>query len=176
MPMHNALSADRSKELRNRHPLYRRLSGESVWLFLEELGLTEAQCEAFMEAFFQQMEATLAVMDILDRCPEYIGIIEGDPLEGCECAPQTGCRAGWPETGADHSLPPYAIGCPLRVRLAPVGERHGALQAQELPGDGQDAAPGRSRNMLCPALAAAPHERLACYLSLVAGSPADEKN
>lgn len=169
------LSSLRHKELRNRHPLYRRLSGEGVWLFLEELGLTEAQCEAFMEVFFQQMEAILGVMDRLETSQEYIGIIDGTPLDGCTCPCRPGGRAAWPETTPGFPLPPYAIGCPLRVRLEPAHTAPLFRQPHEADLGGKHAAEQPSF-ILCPALASAPLERLPRYLASGDGTAADEKN
>lgn len=175
MNAQTALSSQRHKELRNRHPLYRRLSGESVWLFLEELGLSETQCEAFMEVFFRQMEAVLGVMDRLETSQEYIGIIDGTPLDGCSCPCRPGARAAWPETTPGLPLPPYAIGCPLRLRLEPAHTAPLLRQPHEADSGGKPVS-AQSSAILCPALAAAPLERLPHYLASGVGTAADEKN
>lgn len=169
-----ALSPSRSKELRNRHPLYRRLSGESVWLFLEELGLDETQCEAFMDAFFRQMEAVLLDMDKLERQPDLVGTVSGLPLPGCTCGGRHGCRLAWPTSGPGVPLPPYAVGCPLRVRV------HSREDAPALPDECVSAdAPWTSAaappEMLCPVLAASPRAALPRYLAQFAAGNGEEK-
>lgn len=176
MNKHTELSPPRSKELRNCHPLYRRLSGESVWVFLEELGLSEPQCEAFMDVFFRQMKSILSMMDVMENHPEYMGIIDGQPLDGCTCEHRAGCRVAWPRAVPGHPLPPYAIGCPLRVRVVSGDTAHLLPQEHGDVADGQASFAGQPGAMLCPVLAASPHEALSRYLALAPGFSADEKN
>lgn len=176
MPMTDqpALSSLRSKELRNRHPLYRRLSGESVWLFLEELGLDEAECEAFMDAFFRQMEAVLREMDKLERQPDLVGMVSGQPLPGCSCGGRHGCQAAWPESRPGVPLPPYGVGCPLRVRSV-SREDAPALPAERLSAAASLPFAAASPEILCPVLAASPRTALPQYLAQTAARHGDEK-
>ena len=110
-----SLSPQRHKALRNLHPLYKRLSGESVWVFLEELGLDEAQCERFMDAFFRQMDHILSCMQALEEQPQLSVRITGS-AETC-CARCAACTGHLLRADGDPAyialLPPFGIGCPL---------------------------------------------------------------
>ena len=174
----SALSPARSKDLRNRHPLYRRLSGESVWLFLEELGLDDAQCEAFMDAFFRQMAAVLSVMDRLENRSDLIGVVDGQPLSGCSCAGRQGCRLAWPPDRPGAPLPPYGVGCPLHVRVLPqdmAALPRAQTMSNALPPEGAPARSSPFADILCPELAASPHAALPHYLAQLAALGTDEK-
>ena len=114
-----SLSPQRHKALRNLHPLYKRLSGESVWGFLEDLGLDEARCELFMDAFFRQMDHILSCMEALKERPHLSGRITGNAEACCPCCAACTGRLLRPDldpTDID-SLPPFGIGCPLWIQL-----------------------------------------------------------
>ena len=160
-----SLSPQRHKALRNLHPLYKRLSGESVWVFLEELGLDEAQCERFMDAFFRQMDHILSSMQVLEEQPQLSVRIMGT-AEAC-CAHCAACTGRLLRAAGDPScialLPPYGIGCPLGLELV----------------DGSDAPemaapapqPVEDHSVLCAGLAADPAGGLQRYVEAVRRLP-----
>ena len=162
-----SLSPQRHKALRNQHPLYKRLSGESVWVFLEELGLDEAQCELFMDAFFRQMDHILYCMNALEGHPHLTGRIVSKATTCCPaCAASTGLLLH-PENDAAYvdRLPPFGIGCPL---LLQIGEQRITPPPRQKP----ITAPTRSEkehSVLCASLAADPSGGLQRYLEAVQG-------
>lgn len=153
-----SLTPQRHKALRNQHPLYKRLSGEGVWVFLEELGLDASQCERFMEAFFRQMDHILSSMAALEDDPALTGQITGSPERCCAaCAARIGRRLRPDAADSRAPLPPFGIGCPLSLRLA-----HETATAQP-PLPAMPEAP----SILCAALAADPAGGLHRFLAAV---------
>lgn len=111
MTREHVLSSEQSKALRRRHPLYTRLSGDTVWGLLEETGLDADACGTAMDAFLADMREVLLVMDRLERGEAgYLAF----RLKGPVCA-QCGLLAGKAVTTADSHwrscLPPFAVGC-----------------------------------------------------------------
>lgn len=160
-----SLTPQQHKALRNQHPLYERLSGESVWVFLEELGLTEGQCEQFMEAFFRQMDHILACMAALKNQPRLQGQIVGRSGECCSpCTARIGKLVRLDET-ADTvpQFPPFGIGCPLSLRLVD-------READQQPADSSLADAPQEHPVLCARLAADPENGLRHFLA----SPLEE--
>ena len=164
-----ALTPQQHKALRNRHPLYKRLSGEGVWVFLEELGLDEGQCERFMDAFFFQMDQILSRMAALDAHPHWQGRIAGRPEDCCPaCAARIGRYVRSEDVaGARALLPPYGIGCPLSLYLAPAPDAPPSPDAALL-----SEAPG-GHSVLCARLATNPEDGLRRFLAAMqAAAPA----
>lgn len=147
MAQEEALSSEESKELRNRHPLYARLSGDVVWALFEELGYDDEQCGRAMDAVIAQMHHVLAVMRRLESDPTAHFVLRGDPA--CErCAPLM--RAAFPATHPAwrRFLPPFAVGCRMSCEAldaAALKERGYAA-----PADGESAPPDCP--LLCPLL------------------------
>lgn len=167
-----SLSPQRHKELRNRHPLYKRLSGESVWVFLEELGLDEAQCELFMDAFFRQMDHILACMDALESDPHRAMRITGNAEACCTACAACAGRRLLPDSdpGYGDLLPPFGIGCPLL--LQPEDEGTAPLQQGEVPALPRAHSPHQvEHTVLCAGLAADPRGGLQRFLDALRGLP-----
>lgn len=103
----------RGRELRGRHPLYARLSGDVVWVLFEDLGLDAEACGRAMDEFIAQMGRVLEAMDCLDR-GEARSFVLGNVPETCAC-----CRslAGHTLSASGQAwtelLPPFAVGCPV---------------------------------------------------------------
>lgn len=165
------LSPQRHKELRNRHPLYKRLSGESVWVFLEELGLDEAQCELFMDAFFRQMDHILACMDALESDPRQAARITGSAEACCTaCAACTGRRL-LPDSDPAYGdlLPPFGIGCPLLLQLEDAGTTPQRDDVSALPHARRPLQ--EEHSVLCAGLAADPQGGLERFLEALRELP-----
>lgn len=160
-----SLSPQRHKALRNQHPLYKRLSGESVWVFLEELGLDEAQCERFMDAFFRQMDNILSCMQALEEQPQLSLRIAGR-AEAC-CARCAACTGHLLRMDGDPScitlLPPFGIGCPLGLEL----EDGSAAPERQTP----VPQPEEGHPVLCAGLAADPAGGLQRFVEAVRQLP-----
>lgn len=160
-----SLSPQRHKALRNLHPLYKRLSGESVWVFLEELGLDEAQCERFMDAFFRQMDHILSCMQALEEQPQLSVRITGS-AETC-CARCAACTGHLLRADGDPAyialLPPFGIGCPLGLEL--VDGSTALEMASPAP------QPEEVHSVLCAGLAADPAGGLQRYREAVRQLP-----
>lgn len=139
----NALDSTQSRQLRNQHPLYTKLSGDVVWLLYEERGYDAKACEQAMDAFIATMHSTLAVMHSIESGAAHHFIVQGKP-----CCTQYRHLAGkiFAASGPNwrEYLPPYAVGCPLTCRL---------LAATELPAlhAKQDIRPP-SCGLFCPCL------------------------
>lgn len=159
------LSSQRHKELRNRHPLYKRLSGESVWVFLEELGLDETQCELFMDAFFRQMDHILACMDALESEPHQAARITGSAEACCTACAACTERRLLPDSDPAYGdlLPPFGIGCPLLLQLEDAGTT--PHQDDAPPALPHAHSPLEEENsVLCAGLAADPRGGLERFL------------
>ena len=160
--MTTPLSPQRHKDLRGRHPLYGRLSGEAIWVFMEDLSLSPEQCDAFMAAFFHQMDELLVVMDAMEKQPDMpvriIGGEAGMPLcPACQqhCGRVLAARSPqW-----TRHLPPFGIGCPLSLR--PLSDTD--------DGEAATAAPGRDattpEGILCQCFADNPQHALSRFLA-----------
>ncbi len=165
VPTAPSLTPQQRKALRDQHPLYRRLSGEGVWVFLEELGLDEGQCERFMDAFFRQMDHILSCMAALNASSRLQGQIIGRPEDCCPaCATSIGRYMSSGGGGAWDLLPPFGIGCPLSLRLG---------HPEEPPAAGSTLLPDavKEPSILCARLAADPADGLRRFLAAV--QPAD---
>ncbi len=118
----NTISAERGKELRGRHPLYSRLSGEVVWGLYEELGYSVEDCGKAMDVFLEQMCEILLVMDALEAKSEGCFILE---FSNSECAgSQNISERVIPVSKADWRkfLPPFAVGCNAAIKMLNAAE------------------------------------------------------
>ena len=121
-------------KLSNAHPLFSRLSGQVLWVLMEEHGVSEADIDAFMDHAMQWRESHLTVMhDLLEHPEQYMQItidtVEGLPQEQHACATCENLRgkvlpASHPDLIA--MLPPYSLGCRARARM---------ITKDELPDD-----------------------------------------
>ncbi len=117
------MSAERGKELRGRHSLYSRLSGEVVWGLYEELGYSVEDCGKAMDAFLEQMREVLLVMAALEAEPEGYFALEfsNSDCACCQSIPERVipvARADW-----RRFLPPFAVGCKAKARILNDAER-----------------------------------------------------
>lgn len=107
----NELTPERKKVLRNKHPLYSRLSGEVVWGLYEEQGFDAHDCGKAMDAFIEAMHATVATMDRLERDPRaFLAVKAGDTAcPGCTAFSGRAVQASNPAWL--QCLPPFGVGC-----------------------------------------------------------------
>lgn len=113
------------------HPLFRRLSGQIVWLLLEEQELSEAAIGAFLDRIEELRQATIQLMvDVAaGHGPAYLELVRGDggnPLaaapeyargETCaDCARIAGRVIDTSAPDWQTLLPPYGLGCRLCAR------------------------------------------------------------
>lgn len=168
--MPKKLSPQRHKELRGRHPLYSRLSGEAIWVFLEDLELTPEQCDAFMAAFFRQMDQVLAVMDIMDENPHAHAAITCDsyPQEHVCSACRQHCGQAFSSEQSEwmQSLPPFGIGCPLSLQQVDT--------ADTLRSSAESPCQRKHEQVLCTCFSHNPQELLKLFLECWAVTPADD--
>ncbi len=147
MSQEEELSAGESRELRNRHPLYARLSGDVIWALFEELGYDDEQCGQALDAAIAQMHHVLAVMRRLENDPTAYFVLRGDPVCEC-CAPLL--RGAFPAARPAwrRFLPPFAVGCRMSCEIldaAVLKEKGYSVLA-----DGEFAPPDCP--LLCPLL------------------------
>ena len=169
--MSRQLSPQRHKELRGRHPLYSRLSGEAIWVFLEDMGLTPEQCDAFMAAFFRQMDQVLAVMDIMDENPHVHAAItcgKYSPEHVCSACRQR-CEKVISSEQPEwiQSLPPFGIGCPLSLLQAGT--------ANTLQSSANAPCQRKHEQILCTCFAHNKQEILKYFLERWAIAPASDE-
>ncbi|WP_461209165.1 hypothetical protein [Desulfocurvus sp. DL9XJH121] len=138
-------SAPAPRRLLDLHPLFRRLSGEVIWLMFEEHDADPEAIQAFMDRLggvlgrtTELIEAALSGEDVYAR----VTVREG--RTPCEtCARLAGRIIPLGREGAESLLPPYALGCPLGAEIVAPGADTPPPGPELLPGD-------------------APHGRLVC--------------
>lgn len=132
------------KELLERHPLFRRLSGQIVWYLFEERDIPPET----IDAYFASLEACrIETLDLMRRLLDppadlgrvhlHVRLVPGD--ENAPPCPRCG-RMHDILIPADHPrlleyLPPYGLGCRARGRLLAEAEAAHLLTRQpaELP-------------------------------------------
>ncbi len=129
---YDALTPAQQKALRNRHPLYGRLSGEAVWVLLQECGLDEMGIDRFMDGLFVEMRTTIVLMDALER-----GAAKGFCYEAVwplcpACASLAGRIVFAAKTDWLRLLPPFAVGCGLRCRLVREEDASALLKKEKV--------------------------------------------
>lgn len=111
------------KKLIESHPLYRRLSGQVIWLLFEERDVSETRINAFLERYEAEKLQNLAVMAAaLDASAgqRYSHLLlEPSRTENrCErCGEHSGKAISLSRPGLEKWLPPFGLGCALRPRL-----------------------------------------------------------
>ncbi len=146
MEQKEELSSEEKKALRNRHPLYTRLSGDVVWALFEDLGYDPERCGEAMDAFIAEMHHTLAVMRRLETDAAAYLVLRGKLCERCALLADQALSAANPDWR--RFLPPFAVGCRITcdaLDAAAVKEAGCAV----LP-DGEAAPPDCP--LLCPLL------------------------
>lgn len=113
------------KQLADAHPLFTRLSGQVIWLLMEENDADEADINAYMDNVMQWRESHLDTMrELLDNSEKYMTIII-DPIDGLT-EDQHACATCEKLKGkivpASHPdlikmLPPYSLGCRARAKV-----------------------------------------------------------
>jgi len=135
----------------NAHPLIRRLSGEVVWLLLEERGVPDAEIQAFMERWETPTFSSLRALERL-LAPGAQGGLRilirgaGNTAACPRCAALDGLivPAGHPSLVA--LCPPYAVNCPARAEFLEPGDP--TLERALAPHDPGPASP--HGELLCP--------------------------
>ncbi len=112
---------DPDKTLLDQHPLFRRLTGQVIWTYLEELGAQAEAIDAFMDRMLALREAVLTLHQTLEEEGGALRLVLADtPTDaGGFCAPCAHCAAlvgqaipaDSPEVIA--LMPPYTLGCRL---------------------------------------------------------------
>lgn len=147
------MNSSNGKRLRSIHPLYKRLSGDVVWVLLEEYGYDQSQCGQFLDQTIAQMHKILAVMEKVEQVPGLACVYEKwvDKEGTCTVCDCCGFLEGKvvPGTGAAAFafFPPFGVGCQMGCRVV-----HGQ-QALE---PGKDLTPLRPEDI--------PQHSLCCSL------------
>ena len=123
--MHAAMAASVSNippRLLDLHPLFRRLSGEIVWLMFEEHDADPDDIQAYMDDLHgllgrtkELIEAALSGEPLMARI-----VAEGAAPRCAACAALVGRSIDLSRDDALKLLPPYALGCPLRAEITPA--------------------------------------------------------
>lgn len=129
--MHAAMAASVSHippRLLDLHPLFRRLSGEIVWLMFEEHDADPGDIQAYMDGLHgllgrttELIEAALSGEPLMARI-----VAEGAAPRCAACAALVGRCIDLSRDDALSLLPPYALGCPLRAEIASSAGHCGA--------------------------------------------------
>lgn len=110
------------------HPLYRRMTGQAVWLFFEERDIPPALAQAFVDRYWDRRERVLAE---LARCLGLLGETpSGFTLERVRTGPGPICpvcrdlagKAFALEPGFQRFFPPFSISCRIEARPVEAGE------------------------------------------------------
>lgn len=109
-----ALSPACKKDLRSRHPLYARLSGDVVWGIFEENGYDEAACGTAMDDFFARMNDILQSMNALEKNKARCFTLHPDDAQCQECHALAGQVIATSTPDWRRFLPPFAVGCTVR--------------------------------------------------------------
>ncbi len=129
------------------HPLLRRLSGQAIWLLLEERGVGEEAIGEFLDRWNARRAEALEALDrLLDPNGAAAGMRIVVPEGACpDCAPAgLVVPAGHPFLAA--LCPPYALDCPARAEVLETG--HPDLARALAPDDPGPASP--HGHLLCP--------------------------
>lgn len=118
---HNETNELTPAQILDRHPLFRRLSGQIVWYMFEEHEARDIDTEAFMDRMEAQREEVLEQVELaLEQEEMFVKISTASGTVPCEhCAQMTGRYIDLSTPGAERLLPPYALGCPLKGELLP---------------------------------------------------------
>lgn len=113
-------ASPRPRRLLDLHPLFRRLSGEVIWLMFEEHDADPDDIQAFMDRLHGQLERTKELIEAaLSGEDLYARVTLDEGPAPCEaCARLVGRFIPLGREGAQRLLPPYALGCPLRAEVA----------------------------------------------------------
>lgn len=119
-------------QILDRHPLFRRLSGQIVWYMFEENEAREEDLHAFMDRINDLREEVLEQTELaLEKEEMFLRIEQHGPQAPCErCAKLVGKHIQLNMEQSEKMLPPYALGCPLKGELVPPSE--GAPDANEI--------------------------------------------
>jgi hypothetical protein len=117
-----------TKKLIELHPLYRRLSGQVIWLLFEERGAPEARINAFLERYEAEKRKNLEIMAAALDAPakkQYTHLfLESVRTENrCgKCGECSGKAISLNRPGIEKWFPPFGLGCALRPRLLSMEE------------------------------------------------------
>lgn len=105
------------------HPLFRRLSGEIVWLMFEEHDADPDDIQAFMDNLHSLLGRTTELIETVLAGEQLQARIVSEGAEPrCEaCARLMGRAIDLDREDALTLLPPYGLGCPLRAEVIPPG-------------------------------------------------------
>lgn len=117
MTQDTSLSSDDKKNLRGRHPLYSRLSGDVVWGFFEEQGYDAEACGQAMDDFIARMHEILAAMDALEKNTASCFSLHPDTVQCQQCGAFSGKVISNSTPQWRRFLPPFAVGCTVRCVL-----------------------------------------------------------
>lgn len=121
---HTKLDPAQSKQLRNQHPLYQKLSGDVIWVLYEERGFDAEACGKAMDEFIATMHSTVAVMQALDNGTAQHFAVQGEP-RGEQCGAAIGQSISTDSPQWRECLPPYAVGCSLSCRVIETDKPQG---------------------------------------------------
>lgn len=132
----HSITPEMLKECAEQHPLFRRLTGQVVWLLFEEQGAAPENIDAFMEALLSMRKQQLEVMATLMQNPELLLRItvaeQGPPCT--QCAIYDGGLLPASHPNLLLWLPPFSLGCRCRMEAVPPDAlpTH-AVQLAQLP-------------------------------------------
>lgn len=113
------------KHILELHPLYRRLSGQVIWLMFEERGAPEAHIGAFLESYEAEKLRNLELMGMALDGSKFSHLLltmarEAPACERCLKVSGRAVEIGRPDLAA--WFPPYGLGCALRPELISANE------------------------------------------------------
>jgi hypothetical protein len=112
-------------QLQELHPLFRRLSGQVVWLLFEERGVPEAEIQAFSDLYEAEKRRSLELLAAaLDR-GDYTHLLleKARQEEICRyCASAADSVIPLDDPELPSMFPPYGLGCAIRPRLLTLRE------------------------------------------------------
>lgn len=114
--------------LKRAHPFYGCVTGQALFYLLQEHDLPEA----YIQALLDQFEAGKAVLvDLLNHPPAAVRL-RAAPGACPHCAALDGLTLPGNHPRLVALLPPYGLGCRLRVEAVPVEETAGAAALASL--------------------------------------------
>lgn len=109
------------KELIESHPLYRRLSGQVIWLMFEERGADENDIQAFLDVYETGKRKNLELMaEALNARNGYKGLMlfTARNQRLCErCRNVSGAAVDLSRADIAGWFPPFGLGCAVRAGL-----------------------------------------------------------
>jgi hypothetical protein len=114
------------RKLTELHPLYRRLSGQVIWLMFEEHEAPEKHIGAFLERYERLKRENLELLALALETPsEFTHLLLEPARTGhicSKCAAVSGAAVELNRIDPARRFPPFGLGCALRPKLLTMDE------------------------------------------------------